>query len=168
MERRLGAPAEHILITQGNLAHTYHQLERLEESLSLRRDVYSGNLQLHGEENEYTVRAALNYAVSLKDLQRFEEAKPMLLKMMPVARCVLGDSTDLTLKMRWIYAQSLFRDDAATLDDLREAVTILEEIGRIARRVLGGAHPTTRGIELHLQDARATLRAREGTPSGGA
>ena len=60
------------------------------------------------------------------------------------------------------------RDDAATLDELREAVTMLEEIERIARRVLGGAHPTTRGIELHLQDARAALRAREETPPGGA
>ena len=33
-------------------------------------------------------------------------------------------------------------DDAATLDDLREAVTTLEDAERIARRVLGGAHPT--------------------------
>ena len=33
------------------------------------------------------------------------------------------------------------RDDGATLDDLREAVTTLEETERTARRVLGGAHP---------------------------
>ena len=53
------------------------------------------------------------------------------------------------------------RDPGATLDDFREAVTTLEETERIARRVLGGAHPTTQGIELALQDARAVLRARE-------
>ena len=60
-------------------------------------------------------------------------------------------------------------DDGATLDDLREAVMTLEELKRTARRVLGGAHPLTEGIEDELQDARAALRAREETqPSGGA
>ena len=52
----------------------------------------------------------------------------------------------------------------ATLDDLREAVTTLEDVKRIARRVMGGEHPTTTGIEEELQLARAALRARE-TPS---
>ena len=69
--------------------------------------------------------------------------------------------------MRWTYAIVLYKDPAATLDDLREAVTTLEETERIARRVLGGAHPTTTGIEENLQDARAALRARETQPSGG-
>ena len=50
------------------------------------------------------------------------------------------------------------------LNDLREAVTTFEDAGRIARRVLGGAHPLTTGIEVHLRDARAALDARE-TPS---
>ena len=50
------------------------------------------------------------------------------------------------------------RDDL--YDDLGEAVTTFEEIERIARRVLGGAHPTTRGIEQALQQARDALRTR--------
>ena len=83
---------------------------------------------------------------------------------MPVARRVLGD-VETTLRMRWIYAESLTRSDSATLDDLREAVTTLEEIERIARRVLGGAHPITTAFEMDLQNARAALRAHE-TPSG--
>ena len=58
------------------------------------------------------------------------------------------------------YARALYEDDGATLDDLREAVTTLEEAGRIARRVLGGAHPLTTGIDGDLQKARAALRAR--------
>ena len=37
----------------------------------------------------------------------------------------------------------------------------LEEIARTARRVFGGAHPTTTGIENSLRNARAALRARE-------
>ena len=66
-----------------------------------------------------------------------------------------------TLNMRWSYAKVLYRNDSATLDDLREAVTSLEEMARIARRVLGGAHPITKGMEEELRNARAALRARE-------
>ena len=62
------------------------------------------------------------------------------------------------------YATALYKDPGATLDDLSEAVTTLEEIERTARRVLGGAHPTTTGMESCSQEARATLAARE-TPS---
>ena len=60
-----------------------------------------------------------------------------------------------------IYARTLYQDPSATLADLREAVTTLEESKPIARRVLGGAHPTTTGIEDALQEAREALRARE-------
>ena len=69
--------------------------------------------------------------------------------------------------MRMVYAGALHLDPDATLDDLREALTTLEETERIARRVLGGAHPLTNAIETALQNARAALRARE-TPSGDA
>ena len=41
-----------------------------------------------------------------------------------------------------------------------QAVTTLEDTDRIARRVLGGAHPTTLNIEDELQDARDALHAR--------
>ncbi len=81
---------------------------------------------------------------------------------MPVARRVLGEGHDLTLAMRWIYAGVLYEDASATLDDLREAVTTLEEIERIARRVLGGGHPTAVRMVRSLQKARAVLSTREG------
>ena len=57
---------------------------------------------------------------------------------------------------------ALYQDPAATLDDLHEAVDTLEDTERISRRVFGGAHPTTKGIQDALQNARALLRAREG------
>ena len=109
-------------------------------------------------------RAANNYADSLVNLERFEEAKVLMRKTMPVARRVLRDGHRLALKIRWNYAKALWRDDGATLDDLREAVTTLEAAERTARRVLGGAHPLTSAIEDDLQHPRAALRARE-TPS---
>ena len=63
--------------------------------------------------------------------------------------------------MRANYAAVLYNDPDATLDDLREAVSTLEEIERIVRRVFGGAHPLTRGIDGDLRDAQAALRDRE-------
>ena len=51
----------------------------------------------------------------------------------------------------------------ATLDDLREAVTTLEDAERIARRVMGGGHPLTLDLQDCLRNAQATLRAREAT-----
>ena len=68
--------------------------------------------------------------------------------------------------MRWLYAETLYKDDEATLDDLREAVTTLEDTERIARRVLGGEHPVTTGIETTLHNAQAKLRTREGDDVG--
>ena len=110
--------------------------------------------------------AALNYADSLGQLRHFEEAKSLLRKTVPVARRVLGDSHELALKMRWTCARALYIDPGATLDDLREAVTTLEDTARTVRRVFGGEHTITKGTESGLRNARAVLRARE-TPSLG-
>ena len=160
-ERRLGAPQNDILTAQNNLANTYHMLGRLDEAIPLRRGVYSGYMKLLGEQDRDTLSAALNYASSLSDLQRFEEAKALLHKMMPVARRVVGDSDDTTLRMRSTYATALYMDSGATLDNLREAVTTLEDTERTARRVLGGAHPLTLAIEANVREARDRLAARE-------
>jgi len=163
--QRIGAREENMLIAQGNLASTYQMLGRLDEALSMRRDVYSGTLRLYGEEHEDTLREANNYANSLVNQERLEEAKELLRKSIPVARRVLGESHQLTLMMRRNYARSLYEDEGATLDDLRESVATFEETARIARRVLGGTHPTTTGIETVLRKARAALRARETPPT---
>ena len=67
--------------------------------------------------------------------------------------------------MKKMSAEALYRDAGATLDDLREALTTLEDARGIARRVFGGAHPTTVGIEYDLREVRAALGARD-TPPG--
>ena len=94
-------------------------------------------------------------------VQRFEEAKSLMRKTVPVAHRVLGADNRLMLTLRSNYAMALYKADGATLDDLREAVTTLEETARIARRVFGGAHPIIVPMETSLRNARATLRARE-------
>ena len=63
--------------------------------------------------------------------------------------------------MRINYTRALCKDTAVPLDDLRDAVTTLEDATPTARRVLGGAHPTVMHVEETLRSARAVLHARE-------
>lgn len=73
-------------------------------------------MKLYGEENYETLREANNYASSFLSVERFEEARPLLRKVIPVARRVLGENHELTLSMRQIYAQSLYQNEGATLE----------------------------------------------------
>ena len=98
--------------------------------------------------------------------ERYAEVKTLVRKLMPAARRVLGKSHEYTLRMTTLYAAALRNDPAATLDDLRESVTTLEDLERTTRRIFGSAPPFTTSIESRLQEARAALRARE-TPSPG-
>ena len=132
--------------------------------MRLKRDVYTGFLRLFGEEHANTLKAANNYAWGLLRARRFEEAKAVFRKIIPVARRVLGEGHELTLMMRHNYATSLCNDPIATLDDLREVVATLEDLERIARRVFGGTYPLTRMIEDDRRGARAILAARETPP----
>ena len=102
MMRRIGASEEDVLDVQSNLAVTYDQLGRDEEALEMKRDVYSGHLKLNGEQHRHTLIAANNYATSLFGLGRFEEAKSLVRKTMPVARRILGENEQLVLMMRSI------------------------------------------------------------------
>ena len=108
-----------------------------------------------------TIVAANNCVDSFGALGQIQEAKALLRKIMPPTLRVRGECHDTTLRMRWRYGQLLYLDPSATLDDLHEAVTKLEDVERAARQVFGGAHPFTEGIGRELQDARAALAARE-------
>ena len=158
--RRVGAPELNILTVQNNIARTYQLLGRHESTLNMYRGVHSKYLELLGESDKFTLIAASNCASALHNLNRFEEAKALLRKTMPVAQRVLGESHDLTITIKWHYSWALCEDTAATLDDLHEAVNTLEDTERTARRVLGGGHPTVVQIERVLRNARAALRAR--------
>ena len=132
------------------------------------RVAYSGWVKLKGEENRETLGAALNYAMSLYDLRRFEETKALLRKTMPVARRVLEELHRLALKMRWLYARALCEDDAATLADLREAVQTLESVAKSWKRVFGQAHPETPMVQGALKHARGALAERLAASVGSA
>ena len=79
-------------------------------------------------------------------------------------RCVRCHTRYCNKTCQHDHAHSLYADEGVTLDNLREAVSTLEDTERTARRVLGGVHPVTVEIEGNLRASRAVLRARE-TPS---
>ena len=149
-----------------NLAIAYEKIGRLEQALQMKRESFYGHLKIIGEEDENTLTAANNYAFTLARLNCQKEAKSVLRRTMPVARRILGENL-VWLQMRWCYAKTLCEDPNATLDDLREAVTTLEDTELTARRVLGGTHPVTAGIGEYFQKARPVRDARE-TPPGSA
>jgi hypothetical protein len=97
---RLGDSESNILAAQGNLSNTYANLGRHEEALLLKQNVYSGVSKLYGEEHRETLRAATNYAAELIPAKRFEEVKALLRKILPVARRVTGESSEITVRMR--------------------------------------------------------------------
>merc|ERR1739848_827688 len=92
MYLRNGGLQEHVLAAQSNLAGTYSSLGRYEQAMLLRRDVYSGSLKHLGAEHANTLISANNYASSLGMLRRFEEAKALMRKTIPVARRILGQN----------------------------------------------------------------------------
>ena len=89
-----------------------------------------------------TLRAANNYAMSLIDLKRFEEAKRLLRKMTPVARRVLGAENKITLSMHEDLSRATL-DGESSAEDKREALRTLEDTVAVMRRVLGPAYPDT-------------------------
>ena len=95
MTRRLGDAEEDILQVQTNLP-THRLLGREEDALRLKRDVYSGLFKLHGKEHEHTLQAN-NYASSLG---AYSSEAGTAAQNDARARRVLGESHDLTLKMR--------------------------------------------------------------------
>ena len=125
-----------------------------------RRGGVASRRQRRGDRaSKETVSEARNYADNLIALRRFEEAKTLLLKTVPVARRTLGEGHRLALTLKKLYAEALYSADGATLDDIRESVGMLEEMTGTARRVFGGAHPLTDNFEYELERARAALRA---------
>ena len=180
--RRLDADKQNILDVQGNLAVTYATLERYELALRMKRIVYYGYLKLKGKEHKDTLISANNYADSLIQLERYKTVMDLLRETLPIARRVLDESDETMLRLRVNYARALcvVSADAVTgtsLDDLREAVTTLEESERTARRVFRGtrpeprwrgAHPFVEQVEYFLRESRGLLhkkRKTEATPS---
>ena len=146
-----------MLVMQTNLANTYRSLGRLKEALLLRQEVYARISALHGL-NRDTLLTAANLASTLvDDLEQFDEARAFLRDRIPEAIRVLGKDHDLTFKLQRIYAQCLYENDGASLEDITAAVATLEDLDRRQTRIFGAAHPQTNTTRFFLAEAREKL-----------
>ena len=118
-----------------------------------------------GISNLQTIRAALNLSVSAMNLKRFEEARALAQKIIPVVHRTLGPDHDLTLCIRRNGAEAVYEDPKSTLSDLRRAETTLQDVYRRTRRVFGTSHPETAICEKDVRRLKAILAERN---SGGA
>ena len=91
------------------------------------------------------------------DLQQFDEARAFLRDRIPEAIQFLGKDHDLAFKMQRIYAQCLYKNDGASLEDITAAVATLEDLDRRQTRIYGAAHPQTGSTRRRLAEAREKL-----------
>ena len=56
-----------------------------------------------------------------------------------------------------MYAQCLYRNDGASLEDVTAAIATLEDLDRRQTRIYGAAHPQTGATRRHLAAAREKL-----------
>ena len=155
--KRLGRSKREMLSVRCNLARTYQLLGRRDEALVSLRAVYDDAVAAFGPDNELSLNSALNLSVDLIKAGKFREAQSILSKVIPIARQKLGAENDVTLQMRSVRAQTLFQPDDATRNEVNEAITTLEEVVPVVRRVFGKTHPKVRLFQGTLDAAKAKL-----------
>ena len=165
-EQRTGVPENDVLTTLGNIAGCYTALGRHKESLALGRKVYDRKCALshafpHAFRPESIFITAFGLANQMCGLGLFDECKEFAQKRIPEAERALGPEHGLTLCLRSSHAAALLNSSDATLDDMRLAVKMMEDVAQTMRRVLGKSNPRTLESEQMLANARMKLAAEE-------
>ena len=146
------------LVAQSNLAISYQRLGRHEEALRIEREVYARRSALYGRDNESTLISAGNLASTLvDDLQQFDEARAFLRDRIPEAVRSLGKNHESTFRLQRMYAQCLFQNDGASLDDITTAIATLDDLDRRQTRTFGASHPQTSCTRCQLKRALLAL-----------
>ena len=103
-----------------------------------------------------TIDVVQNLVNALGKSRQYAEAKALLREQIPNMRQLGPDHTS-TISLRLLLAMCLDEDNNATRGDIEESVTILEDVDRRARRVLGGNHPLAAQVHGALERARRNL-----------
>ena len=155
-DTRLGAPEVDLLTTKNNLAMCYGKTGRPKEARRLHSEVHAGWLRLKGTDHEQTINAANNLAISSMALGHLGDAQSLLRKNIRACRRSFGDDHVYTFRARSLFVRILYADPAS-IEDLREAVSIMEDVCRRGRRVLGDSHPEYHELQRNLATARRVL-----------
>ena len=137
---------------QFNVANVYAKLGRVEEALDSRR--YTCKL-LQASSNPVTkLTAAGNLATSLVQTKRYAECKDLCREQIAIAEQHGLGAHKAGINLKDTLASALLEENKFCAEDLREALAILEAIVPMSRRLLGGAHPYTKRMEVTLTAAR--------------
>ena len=145
---------------KGNLGSAYTGAGRYDEALAIWREVNERGEALRGPEHEETLYSAGNFASILLAVGRHDEAKTLLRdNVLPTARRVLSPENDVIVSCDSMLALAIYKADDASVEDLREAVALLEAVSTTSRRVYGANHPKVALNEGRLDAAQAKLAA---------
>jgi hypothetical protein len=120
-------------------------------------EVYAGKLARRGAGHESSIITAVAILGHLLTAKRFGEVKSFAREQIPLSTRAMGAENRTTLLIRWRLAIALYQDPDASLDDIVEAATTLEDVSRRWIRVFGPADPDSNHIQFHLQNARKLL-----------
>ena len=102
--------------------------------------------------------AANNLVHELQRQKKHAEAVTILREPLSEARRAFGDDHDMTLMLGSLLADSLVSAGTSpTVDDLREAIAIREDVCKRSRRLLGVSHPFTKRRQRALDSNRSVL-----------
>ena len=158
--QRHGANEASLIEAKSNLGRAYAGAGRHDDALAIWREIHAMNVALRGPEHEETLYSAGNLAHSLVATGHHDEAKTLLRdKVLPTARRVLPPENDVIVSGDSILARAIYQADDASVEDLREAVALLEAVCTTSRRVYGAEHPQVAICESRLDAAQAKLAA---------
>jgi hypothetical protein len=138
-------------------ASSLDSLGRHEEALKIYRFLYSTRVKHFGDDESLFVTLK-SFSDSL--CQCAEEGTPHLwaenLALLRekvgtgVAQRVLGPHHPVLLQLRSALAYAIFTEPSTSRDDRRAQLSVVEDIARVARQVLGAAHPLTKNFENNV------------------
>ena len=117
-------------------------------------------LTLHGLDDERTLISVTCLAISLIRGKKWAETKDLTHKALPAARRALGSDHELTIKLECRLARASYADEGASLDELRQAISMYEDLIRRARRIFGDSHPAAESMAARIEEARVILARR--------
>ena len=157
LSQRLGFTERSILMIKSDIAHCYANAGRMDEAITMRREVYANRALLVGGSEERHL-AAVNLVCSLLKANLLKEARAVLRESLPLARGQLGENSRHTLMLLEASAMCVAYDENSTRADLLEAESTLVDVIDRTRRVFGPRHLFMPTREKHLEQLRGRLR----------
>ena len=149
-----------------NVANCFAQLGREEEAQVIRRMVLAKERSFYGDGHLEPIMTAANIANAMvqckkPSAKKYAEIREFTREWVSIAQSSgLGDH-HITNRIKEAHAYGIYRDPAASLDDVREGVTILEDVDRSYRQILGKDHPVsahTRASLIYVKGRLAHAR----------